>query len=189
MDVSTMEDGIRRFLQGIAERFDGDDLEATPSRVARAWSEDLLSGYRLDPDEELSWTPAPPGSPWVVVREVSFVSICVHHLLPFHGVAHLVYAPDSRLAGLSKLGRVVDAHARRLQIQERLTAEILSTVVRVLKPRGALIVVEAEHSCMTLRGVRKERSRLLTSSGAGIFESNADARREALDLVRPRYES
>jgi GTP cyclohydrolase I len=118
-----------------------------------------------------------------VIRDVRFASVCVHHLLPFVGRAHVAYLPDRRLAGLSKLGRVVDAHARRLQIQERLTAEIADTVERVLRPRAALVVLEAEHTCMTLRGVRKESSRLLTVAARGLYDTDPGARREALDLL------
>lgn len=183
MDRAMMADGIRRFLEGIGERFEGDDLEATPGRVAKAWADDLVSGYGVDPDAELTWSPAPEASSIVVVRDVRFASVCVHHLLPFAGVAHLAYWPDARLAGLSKLGRVVDAHARRLQIQERLTAGIVATIARVLRPKAAMAILEAEHTCMTLRGVRKEGSRLTTVAASGAWETDAAARREALLLL------
>jgi GTP cyclohydrolase I len=183
MDRAKMADGIRAFVEGIGERFPGDDLEATPDRVAKAWEEDLVSGYALDPEAELTWTAAPEGSGLVLVRDIRFASVCVHHLLPFAGVAHVAYLPDGRLAGLSKLGRVVDAHARRLQIQERLTSQILATVARGLEPRGALVVLEAEHTCMTLRGVRKESSRLVTLAAWGLYDTDAPARRDVLDLL------
>jgi GTP cyclohydrolase I len=184
MDRSKMEQGIRLFVEGIGERFPGDDLDATPERVARAWEDDLVAGYRSDPDAEMSWNPAPEGTGPVLVRDVSFHSICVHHLLPFVGRAHVAYLPDQRLAGLSKIGRVIEAHARRLQIQERLTAEILGTLERTLRPRGVLVLLEAEHTCMTLRGVRKEESRLVTLAASGSFEEDAETRREILDLLR-----
>jgi GTP cyclohydrolase IA len=180
-----MEEGIRLFVEGIGGRFQGDGLETTPERVARAWCEDLVAGYALDPDEELTWSAAAAGTGLVVVRDMRFASICVHHLLPFVGSAHLAYLPAQRLAGLSKLGRVVDGHARRLQIQERLTAEILGTLVRRLAPRAAAVVLEAEHTCMTLRGVRKEGSRLVTSAFWGEWETDAAARREVLGLLAP----
>ncbi len=185
MDRARMEEGVRRFLEGIGERFAGDDLDATPERVARAWADDLLSGYGEDPDRELTWTPAPADTGLVLVSNVRFASVCVHHLLPFFGVAHVAYLPASRLAGLSKLGRVVELHARRLQIQERLTSAVLGTLVRVLEPRGAMIVVDAEHTCMTLRGVRKEGSRLLTVAASGVYESDSAARRDLLGLLAP----
>ncbi len=178
-----MAEGIRLFVDGIGERFAGDDLDSTPERVARAWAEDLVSGYGVDPLDELTWTEAPPGAGIVLVRDIRFASVCVHHLLPFAGVAHVAYLPGARLAGLSKLGRVVDAHARRLQIQERLTAEIVATISRALEPRGVLAILEAEHTCMSLRGVRKEGSRLVTAAAAGLYESDAAARREVFELL------
>ena len=185
MDRAKMEEGIRRFLEGIGERFPGDDLEATPERVARAWAEDLVSGYGEDPERELTWAPAPPGTGLVLVRNIRFASVCVHHLLPFFGLAHVAYLPASRLAGLSKLGRVVEIHARRLQIQERLTSAILATIGRALEPQGALVVLDAEHTCMTLRGVKKEGSRLLTMAASGVYESDGAARRDLLGLLAP----
>lgn len=183
MDRTVMEQGIRRFLEGVGERFPGDDLDATPERVARAWQEDLLSGYGFDPASELTWTDTPEGGGLVVVRDVSFASVCVHHLLPFVGSAHLAYLPDRRLAGLSKLGRVVDAHARRLQIQERLTTQIVDTLARVLEPHGVVVVLEAEHTCMTLRGVRKEGSRLMTVAAAGIYASDPRQRHDVVEIL------
>lgn len=185
MDRAKMEEGIRRFLEGVAERFPGDDLEATPGRVARSWAEDLVAGYGEDPERELTWTPAPPGTGLVLVRNIRFASVCVHHLLPFFGAAHVAYLPGTRLAGLSKLGRVVEIHARRLQIQERLTSAILASVSRILEPKGAMVVLDAEHTCMTLRGVKKEGSRLVTMASSGTYDTDASARRELLTLLAP----
>lgn len=178
-----MERAIRQFLDAIGESFAGDDSERTPARVARAWAEDLVAGYGIDPEAELTWTETEPGASLVLVRDVTFASVCVHHLLPFAGVAHVAYLPDRRLAGLSKLGRVVEAHARRLQMQERLTAEILGTLTRVLEPRGAVVMLDAEHTCMTLRGARKEGSGMVTVAASGVFESDAAWRREVLGLI------
>ncbi len=178
-----MEAAMRAFLEGVAERFPGDDLAATPARVARAWEEDLLAGYRIDPETELTWTSVDPGASLVVVRDVSFASICVHHLLPFVGLAQIAYLPGRRLAGLSKVGRVVEAHARRLQIQERLTAEILATLVRVLEPRGAVVLLEARHPCMPLPGRAKESNRLATLLASGVYETDLSARGEVLRLM------
>jgi GTP cyclohydrolase I len=182
MDVTRMEEAIRSFLEALGQRFDGDDLERTPARVARAWSEDLAGGYAVDPVGELTWTEIRTETGPVIVRGIRFTSICVHHLLPFFGSAHVAYLPAERLAGLSKIGRVVDAHARRLQTQERLTAAIVETLREGLAPRGVLALLEAEHSCMTCRGVRKEQSRMLTMAAAGQLESDAAARREILEL-------
>ena len=183
-----MEAAIRSFLEGIGQRFEGDDLQATPARVARAWCEDLLSGYRRDPSAELPWTPSEPGGGPVLLRRVWFASTCVHHLLPFFGFAHVAYAPDRRLAGLSKIGRVIDAHARRLQTQERLTAAIADTMTAALEARGVVVLLEAEHTCMTVRGVRKEQARMVTLSSAGIYRDDAVARGEILALLRDRQD-
>ena len=186
MDATKMEAGIRLFLEGIGERFAGDDLDATPKRVARAWVDDLVSGYACDPSAELTWTEVPQGAGLVLVRDVRFASVCVHHLLPFSGIAHIGYLPERRLVGLSKLGRVLDVLSRRLQVQERLTADLVATIDRALAPRGALAVLEAEHTCMTLRGVRKEGSRLVTVAATGIYDRDAAARRDVLSLLAPR---
>jgi len=180
-----MREGIRAFLEGLGERFAGDDLDATPDRVARAWAEDLVGGYRGDPVRELTWTPAPEGSGLVLVRDVRFASVCVHHLLPFTGTAQIAYLPGKRLAGLSKLGRVVDLYARRLQMQERLTRQVLDAIEEALEPRGALVLLEAEHTCMTLRGVRKEGARLTTLAASGALETDP-WKRDVLHLIAPR---
>lgn len=184
-----MERAVAQFVESIGERFDGDDLERTPERVAKAWHDDLLSGYRVDPDRALTWTRVPHHGGAVAVRDLRFASVCVHHLLPFFGFAQIVYLPGERLAGLSKLGRVVDAHARRLQIQERLTSDVADTIERVLQPQAVLVRLDAEHTCMTLRGVRKEGSRLTTVASRGLYDTDPGARREVLDLLatRPPY--
>jgi len=180
-----MEAGIRLFLEGIGERFDGDDLDKTPGRVTRAWVEDLVSGYATDPAAELTAVAAPAMCGPVLAKDMRFASVCVHHLLPFAGLAHVAYLPATRLAGLSKLGRVVDALSRRLQIQEHLTGRIAATLESALAPRAVLVVLDAEHTCMTLRGVRKEGSRLVTYAATGLWADDVSARREILDLVAP----
>jgi GTP cyclohydrolase I len=177
-----MEAGIRLFLEGIGERFPGDDLERTPARVADAWAEDLVAGYGSDPQAELTYTEAPERAGLVLVRDIPFTSICVHHLLPSFGRAHVAYLPAQRLAGLSKIARLLEALARRLQIQERLTEQVLDALVRGLQPQGALVLLDAEHTCMTLRGTRKEGSRLVTVASSGVYADPA-ARREVIDLL------
>lgn len=183
MDRTKMKDGIVTFLEGLDQRFEGDDQEKTPERVAAAWVEDLVAGYAIEPEGELSWTAAPKGCGPVLVRRIDFASICVHHLLPFFGQAHVAYVPAERMAGLSKIGRVVDAHARRLQTQERLTASIVETLDRTLNPKGVVAILEAEHTCMTLRGVRKGRSRMTTVASAGCYDTDSSARGEILSLL------
>jgi GTP cyclohydrolase I len=185
MDATKMEAGIRLFLEGLGERFAGDDLDKTPNRVAKAWVDDLVSGYQTDPVSELTFVPAPAVCGPVLAKDIRFASVCVHHLLPFSGLAHVAYLPAARLAGLSKLGRVVDALSRRLQIQEHLTGNIAATLETALAPRAVLVVLDAEHTCMTLRGVRKEGSRLLTYAATGEWASDVAARGEILDLLAP----
>jgi len=185
MDATKMEAGIRLFLEGLGERFAGDDLDKTPSRVAKAWADDLVSGYKTDPAAELTFVPAPAVCGPVLAKDIRFASVCVHHLLPFAGLAHVAYLPADRLAGLSKLGRVVDALSRRLQIQEHLTGSIAATLESALAPKAVLVVLDAEHTCMTLRGVRKEGSRLLTYAATGLWASDVAARGEILDLLAP----
>jgi GTP cyclohydrolase I len=185
MDATKMEAGIRLFLEGLGRRFEGDDLEKTPRRVARAWSEDLVSGYGVDPAAELTYVAAPEGTGPVIAKDIRFASVCVHHLLPFAGLAHVAYLPAARLAGLSKLGRVVDALSRRLQIQENLTGGIASAVESALAPRAVLVVLDAEHTCMTLRGVRKEGSRLVTYAARGLWAQDLAARGEILNILDP----
>ena len=184
MDREKMARGVRTFLEGIDRRFEGDDQDKTPERVADAWVDDLVSGYAAEPEAELTWTPAPEGCGAVLVRRIEFASVCVHHLLPFFGRAYVAYLPDRRLAGLSKIGRVVDAHARRLQTQERLTVAIRETLDRVLEPRGVTVMLDAEHTCMTLRGVRKELSRMTTVVASGLYDREPQAREEMLGLLR-----
>ena len=184
-----MERAVRDFLDALELKDGGSgaagETDATPERVARAWADDLLSGYSIDPTAEVTWSEAPEGVGPVLVRSIGFASICVHHLLPFHGRAHVAYLPATRLAGLSKIGRVVDAWSRRLQTQENLTARIVRTLAETLEPRGVIALLEAEHTCMTLRGVRKEQSRMTTVATAGLWADDAGARAEVLQLLRP----
>jgi GTP cyclohydrolase I len=183
MDRSKLEQGIRTFLEGLGVDTEREDMARTPERVARAWSDEIVSGYSIDPDEVLTFSPIEPGSGPVLVRGISFASVCQHHLLPFFGVAHVAYVPHRRLAGLSKIGRVIDAHARRLQTQEELTRAVVATLQHKLEPVGAIALLEAEHTCMTLRGVRKETSRMLTIAAAGIFDSDPGERSQILQLL------
>jgi len=183
MDQRKMAEGVRAFLEAVGQGFAGDDQTRTPERVARAWAEELLAGYSVDPETVLTWTPAPSRVGPVIVRGVSFSSVCVHHLLPFFGEAHVAYLPQDRLAGLSKIGRVVDAHARRLQTQEHLTSAIVGSLEAVLRPRGVVVLLDAMHTCMTLRGVRKEQRRMVTTAATGAYEGDAGARAELIGLM------
>ncbi|MGD8375274.1 MAG: GTP cyclohydrolase I [Acidobacteriota bacterium] len=193
-DASTREpapdrDRLRRaaeeFLLALDVIDDPAMREATARRIADAWGEDLLSGYRTDPVALLDPMPVQGSPGLVVVRDIPFTSFCVHHLLPFSGMAHLAYLPDRQITGLSKLARMVDALARRLQIQEQLTRQMVRAIDARLEPRGAGAVVEADHLCMTARGIRSRGSRVLTSAWCGALEADPAAREGLLGALRP----
>jgi GTP cyclohydrolase I len=186
-DRERAEAAIRELLYAVGEDPDREGLEDTPRRVATAYRE-MFAGLYQDPDEVLAKTFAEDHEELVLVRDIPMYSVCEHHLAPFHGVAHVGYIPsvDGRVTGLSKIARLVDLYARRPQVQERLTAQIADALVRRLAPRGVIVVVEAEHLCMAMRGVRKPGARTLTSAVRGIFKGNASSRAEALALIRDR---
>lgn len=170
-------------------RWAGDDpnregLLATPDRVVRSYDE-FFGGYDVDPDEVLQRTfeEVEGYDEIVLLRDISFVSHCEHHMAPIIGRAHVAYMPDNRVVGISKLARIVEAYARRLQIQEKMTAQIANSINDVLKPKGVAVVIEASHQCMTTRGVNKTGVTMVTSRMLGLFRSNASTRREFLALV------
>jgi GTP cyclohydrolase I len=181
-DRARLERAARLFLEAIGEPGMRRDRVRTPQRVAEAWSAEIAGGYRLDPARILATTFPAPDSGMVVVRGVPLVSVCVHHLLPFHGTAHVGYLPGRRIVGLSKIARLVDALARRLQLQERLTRQIVEALGRALRPRGVACRIDAEHLCMTIRGARKRGSRVVTSAYSGLFERRPALRAEFLQL-------
>jgi GTP cyclohydrolase I len=146
---------------------------------------EIMSGFHEDPDEHLKVTFAAEHDEMVMVRDIPVYSLCEHHMAPFLGQAHVAYIPgkDGRITGLSKVARLVDAYARRLQVQERLTVQIADEIERTLVPRGVLVVIEAEHLCMSMRGVRKPGSTTVTSAVRGLFRENAATRAEAMDFI------
>lgn len=174
---------VRELLIAIGEDPDRDGLRETPDRVARAWHE-LTSGLRAAADDVLTTTFDVGHDEFILVKDLEMWSLCEHHLVPFTGVAHVGYIPaaDGRITGLSKLARLVDVFARRPQVQERLTAQVADALTRILQPRGAIVVVEAEHLCMTMRGVRKPGSRTVTSAVRGQLHDPA-TRAEAMGLI------
>ncbi|WP_067782176.1 GTP cyclohydrolase I FolE [Actinomyces vulturis] len=182
-DAQGVERAIRDLLTAIGEDPDRDGLKDTPERMARAYAE-MFSGLGTDPSEHLSKVFDVGHNEMVLVRDIALYSVCEHHLLPFHGVAHVGYIPgkDGKVTGLSKLARLVDGYARRPQVQERLTAQVADAVVSGLNPRGVIVVVEAEHLCMSMRGVRKPGSNTVTSAVRGIMR-NAATRSEAMSLI------
>jgi GTP cyclohydrolase I len=184
-DAPRIEAAVREILIGIGEDPEREGLKDTPARVARAY-EELFAGLRTDPDVVLRRTFSENHDELVLVRDIPMFSMCEHHLLPFHGLAHVAYlpGPDGRVTGLSKLARLVDLYARRPQVQERLTTQVADALDRALDARGVIVVIDAEHQCMSARGVRKPGSRTTTSAVRGIIKSSASTRAEALGLIR-----
>jgi GTP cyclohydrolase I len=184
-DLDRAAAAIRELLMAVGEDPDRDGLAETPRRVASMYAE-LLSGMTEDPDRHLFTTFAADHDEMVMVRDIAFASLCEHHLVPFIGRAHVAYVPSTSgvITGLSKLARIVVAHARRLQVQERLTTDIAASIERVLKPRGTLVVIEAEHLCMSMRGVEKPGALTITSAVRGVFKTDASTRAEAMAFVR-----
>ena len=185
-DAVRAERAIRELLVAIGEDPERDGLRETPARVARAYRE-MFAGLQQRPDDVLTTMFELGHDELVLVKDINLVSVCEHHLLPFHGVAHVAYIPDEdgRITGLSKLARLVDVFARRPQVQERLTSQIADSLMRLLTPRGVMVVVECEHLCMTIRGARKPGSTTVTSAVRGQLH-NAATRAEAMSLILGR---
>jgi GTP cyclohydrolase I len=184
IDTARAEAAVRELLVAIGEDPDRDGLKATPGRVARAYAE-VFAGLSINPDDVLETTFDEDHDELVLVKDIALYSTCEHHLVPFHGSAAVGYIPgdDGRITGLSKLARLVDLYARRPQVQERLTSQIADAVMRRLEPRGVIVVVEAEHLCMAMRGVRKPGSLTMTSAVRGIFKDDPRTRAEAMSLI------
>jgi GTP cyclohydrolase I len=185
VDLERVERAVREVLLAIGEDPDRDGLRDTPARVARMYAE-TCAGLHEDPRRHLKVTFDENHDEMIMVRDIPMYSQCEHHLIPFIGVAHVAYIPneDGRITGLSKLARLVDGYARRPQVQERLTTQVADTLDTMLDPRGVLVVVEAEHLCMSMRGVRKPGATTVTSAVRGVFRSSAAARAEAMGFIR-----
>ena len=187
IDRARAEAAVRELLLAIGEDPDRPGLQGTPDRVARAF-EETFAGLKQDPYDVLSTTFAEDHDEMVLVKDIPMYSTCEHHLVPFHGTAHIGYIPgdDGRVTGLSKLARLVDVYARRPQVQERMTGQVADALQEVLKPRGTIVVIEAEHLCMAMRGIRKPGAITVTSAVRGIFRDNPATRNEAMSLVLGR---
>ncbi len=183
IDAARAEAAVRELLIAIGEDPDREGLQETPARVARSYSE-LFAGLRQDPGEVLATTFPIDHEELIIVRDIPLYSTCEHHLLPFHGITHVGYIPgtDGRVTGLSKLARLVEVFARRPQVQERITTQIADALVDHLNAQGVIVVVEAEHLCMTMRGVRKPGARTITSAVRGQLR-DAATRAEAMSLL------
>ncbi|MEU4672469.1 GTP cyclohydrolase I FolE [Amycolatopsis sp. NPDC023774] len=186
-DQDRAERAVRELLLACGEDPHRDGLLDTPARVARAYRE-MFAGLYTDPDEVLAKTFDESHEELVLVTDIPMYSFCEHHLLPFHGVAHVGYIPnaDGKVTGLSKLARLVDLYAKRPQVQERLTSQVADALDRKLKPRGVIVVMEAEHLCMSMRGIRKPGSLTVTSAVRGLMRTSATSRAEAIELIKGR---
>jgi len=188
-DKDKAAQAVRELLIAVGEDPERPGLCDTPERVARMY-EEILSGAGEDPAEHLRSAVELEHDEMIIVRDIPLYSVCEHHLLPFVGRAHVAYIPArGRLTGLSKLARVVNGYARRLQVQERLTSQIADAIVRKLAPQGVMVVIEAEHLCMTMRGVRSPGSVTVTSAVRGVLQKNPATRAEALSLIRGRVDA
>lgn len=187
MDKKKIEGAVKVILEAMGENPERAGLQGTPARVAKMY-EEIFSGFKKDPRKELQISLTEENYDEIVlVKDIPLYSVCEHHILPFIGKAHIAYIPkENRITGLSKLVRVVDVLAKRLQIQERLTTGIADTIMESLKPRGVLVIIEAEHLCMSMRGVKKPGSLTVTSAVRGIFKKNEKTRMEALSLIKGR---
>ncbi|MEY8561494.1 GTP cyclohydrolase I FolE [Eggerthellaceae bacterium 3-80] len=187
MDRAKIEQGVRLILEGVGEDPSREGLRKTPERVAKMY-EEVFAGMNEDPAVHFETTFDEHHEEMVLVRDIPFYSMCEHHLAPFFGHAHIAYipSPDGRICGLSKLARLLDVFARRPQVQERLTSQVADTLMKELKPQGAIVVLEAEHLCMSMRGVKKPGTQTTTSAIRGIFDEDTAARAEALSLIFAR---
>jgi GTP cyclohydrolase I len=184
VDLDLIARGVRMILEGIGEDPERAGLLRTPERVAEMYAE-LTSGMHEDPKEHVEALPGDTHDEMVIVKDITIASVCEHHLAPFVGRCHIAYIPkNGRIVGLSKLARLAESYARRLQVQERLTSAIANTLYEVLKPLGVMVVIEAEHTCMTLRGVKKPGAITVTSCVLGGFRKDPRTRAEAMALIK-----
>ena len=183
IDSEKIKAAVRMFIEGIGEDPERDGLLETPDRVARMCA-DMYGGLDEDPEEPLSRQFPAPDSEFVLEKDIVFYSTCEHHLLPFFGKSHIAYIPDGKVAGLSKIPRTVEIYARRPQIQEQMTVQIADALERYLSPKGVMVMLEAEHTCMTMRGVKKPGVMTVTTAARGLFRDDIDRQRLFLDAIR-----
>ncbi|MCZ6545248.1 MAG: GTP cyclohydrolase I FolE [Chloroflexi bacterium] len=184
IDTDRIRAAVREILLAIGEDPDREGLVETPRRIAESYAE-IFGGVQQDPNGLLRVGFEEGHDEMVVLRDIPFYSMCEHHLLPFHGIAHVAYVPRGRVVGISKIARLVEVLARRPQLQERLTSQIADSLMEALEPDGTAVAIEAEHLCMTMRGVKKPGSRMVTSAMRGTFQSQVETRQEFLAFVSP----
>jgi GTP cyclohydrolase IA len=178
-----MEDLVKQLIEKVGEDPEREGLKNTPRRVVKAW-EKIYSGYKQKPEDVMTVFDGENYDEMIVVKDIEFYSTCEHHLLPFFGKAHIGYIPNGKIIGLSKLPRLVEMFARRMQNQERLTSQIATSLNELIHPKGVGVIIEAQHLCMMARGVEKQNSKVTTSSLFGLFKVNADTRGEFLKLIK-----
>jgi GTP cyclohydrolase I len=184
VQLAVIQKAVRTILEAIGEDPNREGLLETPKRVARAYLE-LFAGYTIDPESVFTTFDGETYDSMVIVKDIPFTSFCEHHMLPFTGVAHIGYVPDGRIVGLSKMGRLLDIYAKRLQVQERLTCQIADSIEEHLQPLGVMVVIEATHSCMCMRGIKKEGSATVTSAVRGVFLDDAKhSKAEFLAMIK-----
>ncbi len=183
VDHKKIEEAIKLLLEGIGEDVTREGLVDTPDRIARMY-EEIYRGMEEDPAQHLSKTFKVQNNEIVLEKDITFYSTCEHHLMPFYGRAHIAYLPDGRVVGLSKLARTVEVYARRLQIQERMTSQIADAIMECLRPQGVMVLVEAEHMCMTMRGISKPGSQTITTATRGCFTDNMQLQQYFFDMLR-----
>lgn len=183
IDEKKIEEAVRLFLEGIGENPEREGLLDTPKRISTMCHE-LFAGMGTDGAEHLEKTFQAENNEMILEKDITFYSVCEHHLLPFYGRVHIAYVPDGRVAGLSKLARTVEVYARRAQIQEQMTAQIAEDLMKYLKPRGVMVYTEAEHMCMTMRGIKKPGSRTISFVAKGVFETDKDLKDSFFQLIR-----
>jgi GTP cyclohydrolase I len=183
MDIKKIEKGVRLIIEGIGEDPERAGLKNTPQRVAEMYSE-IFSGIETDTDKLIAPMEGETHDEMVMIRDIPFYSVCEHHLLPFFGTAHIAYIPGAgKIVGISSLARALEVFAKRPQVQERLTTQFIDLIVKTLKPKGAMVVIDAEHLCMSMRGVKKPGSRVVTSAVRGSFRTKESTRMEMLELL------
>src|SRR5208283_3421493 len=186
MDNKKIRDGIKLVLEGIGENTDRPGLKCTPERVAKMFTE-IFSGLETPAEDLLLPIEGETHDEMVLLNDIPFYSVCEHHLLPFIGKAHIAYIPAGRIVGLSELPRALEHFAKRPQVQERLTAQLADLLMDKLKPKGCMVVIDAEHLCMSMRGIKKPGTRTITSAVRGIFRTKQSTREEMLELIKKNY--
>lgn len=181
--TNLLKDNIRKQLQAIGEDPDREGLLDTPARILRSWKE-LYAGYNQNPESMLTTFSADGYNEIILSKNIEMYSMCEHHMLPFFGKAHIAYIPGEKVIGISKLARLLDIYARRLQIQERIGEQVTSAIMKYLQPTGVACIIEAQHLCMMMRGCTKQNSTMVTSSLKGAFMTNSEARAELMRLIK-----